>query len=170
MRAQTRAVVSRKHLIQIVVAGVAGLALTAAVADPPRGDNDRRVEVTHLAIDGRGDDPIGVDDVVPRLSWQVTMSRGWTQAAYQIRAARTIAELVTGPYLWDSGKSARIPRTTFPGVGLHSGPARQSRGKSGRGAPAATRRRGVTPPRGRWGCLRAATGATPCGSNTRGAA
>ena len=104
MRAQTRAAVSRKHLFEIVVAGVTGLALTDAVADPPRGGDDCRAEVTRLAIDGRGDDPIGVDDVAPRLSWQVTMNRGWTQAAYQIRAARTAAELATGPYLWDTGK------------------------------------------------------------------
>ncbi|HEX3766412.1 MAG TPA: family 78 glycoside hydrolase catalytic domain, partial [Kofleriaceae bacterium] len=114
MRAQTRAAVSRKHLIEIVVAGVAGLALTDAMADPPRRGDDCRAEVTRLAIDGRGDDPIGVDDVAPRLSWQVTMSRGWTQAAYQIRAARTAAELATGPYLWDSGKVRSDTQNDIP--------------------------------------------------------
>lgn len=117
MRAQTRAAVSRKHLIEIVVAGVAGLALTDAAADPPRGGDDCCVEVTRLAIDGRGDDPIGVDDVAPRLSWQVTMSRGWSQAAYQIRAARTAAELATGPYLWDSGKVRSDIQNDVPWAG-----------------------------------------------------
>lgn len=115
MRAQSRAAVSRRYLIEILVAGAAGWALTDAAADPPPGDRDAaRAQVTRLAIDGRIDDPIGVDDVAPRLSWQVTLSRGWTQSAYQIRAARSAAQLATGPYLWDSGKVRSDAQNDIP--------------------------------------------------------
>ena len=94
---------SRRPLIGILVVTAAALALTDAAAGSGPGDS-RRPEVTQLEIDGRSDAPLGVDDAVPRLSWRVTGApRGWMQAAYQIRAARTVEELDSGPYLWNAG-------------------------------------------------------------------
>lgn len=65
MHAKLFAALSRRHRIGILVAGAAGLALTDAAAVSARGDS-RRPGVTHLEIDGRSDEPLGVDDVTPR--------------------------------------------------------------------------------------------------------
>ena len=89
----------------------AALALTAILAaagwlaTAPAGADWGSTTVIHLQVDGRGDNPLGVDDTAPRLSWRVKSgSDGWTQAAYQIRAARSDWQLRRGAYLWDSGK------------------------------------------------------------------
>ncbi|MEV6384952.1 family 78 glycoside hydrolase catalytic domain [Streptomyces sp. NPDC051773] len=89
---------------------VPGLPVTAAHAD---GEDDRRgARVTGLAVDGREDNPLGVDDPAPRLSWRVTGAHpGWIQAAYRIRAARSEQDLDRGHLLWDSGK-VRSPDQT----------------------------------------------------------
>ncbi|WP_234379658.1 alpha-L-rhamnosidase N-terminal domain-containing protein, partial [Streptomyces caniscabiei] len=89
---------------------VPGLPVTAAHAD---GEDDRRgARVTGLAVDGREDGPLGVDDPAPRLSWRVTGAHpGWIQAAYRIRAARSEQDLDRGHLLWDSGK-VRSPDQT----------------------------------------------------------
>src|SRR5688572_24807434 len=122
MYAKLCAAVSRRHMIGILIAGVAGLALTDAAAGSGPGDL-RKPAVTQLAIDGRSDEPIGVDDATPRLSWRVTSAPdGWTQVAYQIRAARTVGELASGPYLWNSGAVASSAQHDIPwgGAALHS--------------------------------------------------
>lgn len=103
MHAKLLAALSRRHSIGILVAGVAGLALTDAAAQSARPDL-HRAGVAQLAIDGRSDEPLGVDDTTPRLSWRVLGApAGWMQAAYQIRAARSVEELAHGPYLWNPG-------------------------------------------------------------------
>ncbi|MEV0221355.1 family 78 glycoside hydrolase catalytic domain [Streptomyces sp. NPDC050704] len=89
----------------VSAAGVAapGFPLQAAYAGE-EGDG-RGARVTGLAVDGRADSPLGVDDPAPRLSWRVVgAGAGWTQSAYRIRAARTAADLDRGRLLWDSGK------------------------------------------------------------------
>jgi alpha-L-rhamnosidase len=50
--------------------------------------------------------PIGIDIVKPRLSWQIsTEKQNWKQAAYEIRAAISISDLQKGKkLLWSSGK------------------------------------------------------------------
>jgi alpha-L-rhamnosidase len=51
-------------------------------------------------------DPRGLDERRPRLSWRVESDRrGEVQTAYRIQVARSLAELEAGtPGLWDSGK------------------------------------------------------------------
>ena len=45
--------------------------------------------------------PIGLCETKPRLSWKVGDSRlGAGQSAYQIQAAKSIADLDTKPELW----------------------------------------------------------------------
>ena len=49
--------------------------------------------------------PIGLDELKPRLSWQINDSRqGASQTSYQIVAASTLQGLERKPNLWDSGK------------------------------------------------------------------
>jgi alpha-L-rhamnosidase len=109
-----RVALSRRNLAGIVVAGVAALALTDVAVGSSGGDL-RRPGVTHLEIDGRSDEPLGVDDATPRLSWRVTSApRGWMQAAYQIRAARTVEELASGPYLWSPGPIFSAAQNDIP--------------------------------------------------------
>jgi alpha-L-rhamnosidase len=52
------------------------------------------------------ENPLGIDTLTPRLSWQVTsVQRGAMQTAYRIRVASTLAKLEKGEAdLWDSGK------------------------------------------------------------------
>src|SRR5919108_4122795 len=88
------------------------LVVAGSLAAAPAGAQERSTMVSQLEVDGRGDNPLGVDDTAPRLSWRVkTASDGWMQAAYQIRAARSDRELREGPYLWDSGKVSASSQT-----------------------------------------------------------
>ncbi|MFE2750248.1 family 78 glycoside hydrolase catalytic domain [Streptomyces scopuliridis] len=122
MPAEPRNCLSRRHLIGILVAGAAGLALplgaggTAAALDH-RGAT-APTTVGHLTVNGREDEPLGVDDTAPRLGWRVTSAKnGWAQSAYQIRAAHSAPHLVRGPYLWDSGKVRSDAQTDIPWSG-----------------------------------------------------
>lgn len=62
-----------------------------------------------LAVNGRRDCPMGLDDPAPALSWRVR--EGTRQTAYQIRAAADERRLREGPWLWDSGKVTGERRT-----------------------------------------------------------
>ncbi|MCF1596560.1 alpha-L-rhamnosidase [Streptomyces muensis] len=115
MSAEQHGDLSRRQVIGTVVAGTAGLALPLATADPAAAAGPRRATVEHLAVNGRSDEPLGVDDPTPRLSWHVTHApAGWRQAAYRIRAARSTRELAGGRYLWDSGKVRSDAQTDIP--------------------------------------------------------
>ncbi|MFF2386314.1 family 78 glycoside hydrolase catalytic domain [Streptomyces sp. NPDC058108] len=71
--------------------------------------------IGQLSVDGRSDNPLGIDDPAPRLGWQVTGSPAdWTQQAYQIRAAATATDLADGRCLWDSGKTRSAAQTDIP--------------------------------------------------------
>src|SRR3954451_23419692 len=98
---------SRRQVVgtmAVSAVGLAGLPVQAAHVDE---EGDRHgARITGLAVDGREDGPLGVDDPAPRLSWRVVGAGAgeWTQSAYQIRAARTEKDLDRGRLLWDSGK------------------------------------------------------------------
>ncbi|WP_247240696.1 alpha-L-rhamnosidase N-terminal domain-containing protein [Streptomyces scabiei] len=101
---------------------VPGPAATAAHAEAEDGGHGARV--TGLAVDGREDGPLGVDDPAPRLSWRVRgADAGWTQAAYRIRAARSGKDLDRGRLLWDTGRTLSAAQTDIP----WQGPAPASR-------------------------------------------
>ncbi|WP_329039051.1 glycoside hydrolase family 78 protein [Streptomyces sp. NBC_01725] len=122
MPAEPRNGLSRRHLIGILVAGAAGPALSLGTGGTAVGLDHRGAKapttVGHLSVNGREDEPLGVDDTAPRLGWRVTSARnGWTQSAYQIRAAHSAPHLVRGPYLWDSGKVRSDAQTDIPWLG-----------------------------------------------------
>jgi alpha-L-rhamnosidase len=84
---------------------IATLAAALLLAAAPAGADGHGTVVTDLAVDGRSDNPLGVDDTAPTLSWRVrTGSDRWMQSAYQVRAAGSHHDLERGRYLWDSGK------------------------------------------------------------------
>ncbi|GGQ30304.1 alpha-L-rhamnosidase [Actinomadura coerulea] len=87
------------------VCGVAlCLALTAATALPARADAPG-LRATGLRTDAL-DDPIGIDDTTPTLSWRLSApGRGSAQAAYQVVAA-TSRDRLGRADLWDSGRVA----------------------------------------------------------------
>jgi alpha-L-rhamnosidase len=100
------------------------VAASCAFATQPAGADVDGAAVVDLRVDGRGDEPLGVDDPTPVLSWRVERAHdGWSQAAYQIRAARSESELASGPYLWDSGKVGSDAQNNVP----YGGPALDSR-------------------------------------------
>ncbi len=69
--------------------------------------------------------PLGIDELRPRLSWQIESDRrGVHQTAYQIQAALSEVALASGqPLLWDSGKveSAQSIQVPYDGPALRSG-------------------------------------------------
>ncbi|MBP7705070.1 MAG: family 78 glycoside hydrolase catalytic domain [Caulobacter sp.] len=51
------------------------------------------------------DRPLGLETLKPRFSWRLEgKGRGLKQVAYRVQAATSEAALLTGPWLWDSGK------------------------------------------------------------------
>ncbi|WP_051759188.1 alpha-L-rhamnosidase [Herbidospora cretacea] len=127
---------SRRALaVSLAIAVVAPFTVTGtpAVAAAPGGN----VEVTRLGVDGRYDNPLGLDDVQPVLSWQfaetpqarshacrlpgaVVACPGDRQTAYEVQAAESAEKLSAGDLIWTTG---RVPgadqRVIFKGA-LHS--------------------------------------------------
>jgi len=67
------------------------------------GDPQEPVSLTDLRCEYKVD-PLGIDVLRPRLSWQLTAEgRGVVQSAYQVRVARTETELANAA-IWDSGR------------------------------------------------------------------
>ncbi|MEU6375151.1 family 78 glycoside hydrolase catalytic domain [Streptomyces sp. NPDC046909] len=119
MADKTNGTPSRRQVVGTMAVSAAGLALPLtpglaaqnAYAQPQDADAGG-TQVVGLAIDGREDHPLGVDDPAPRLSWRVVHTDdGWLQSAYQIRAARTERDLDAGRLLWDSGKVRSAAQT-----------------------------------------------------------
>ncbi len=79
--------------------------------------------VTNLLCEYRAD-PLGIDVITPRLSWQLRSDqRGARQIAYQLRAAGAPADLAAGrELLWDSGQIASDQSVLIP----YGGPALRS--------------------------------------------
>jgi alpha-L-rhamnosidase len=79
--------------------------LAALITVTPAAGHPRTATIGQLEVDGRSDNPLGVDDTAPTLSWQMKAAPpGWAQGSYQIRAARSRSHLANGEYLWDSGR------------------------------------------------------------------
>ncbi|WEH13423.1 alpha-L-rhamnosidase [Streptomyces sp. VNUA24] len=109
---------SRRKVVGTMAVSAASLAApvvpgpAAAAAHADDEDGGHRARVTGLAVNGREDGPLGVDDPAPRLSWRVRgADAGWTQAAYRIRAARTEKDLDRGRLLWDTGRTPSAAQT-----------------------------------------------------------
>ncbi|MBE1582347.1 family 78 glycoside hydrolase catalytic domain [Nonomuraea angiospora] len=108
-----------------VLAGL-GVTFTLVLAQPltpPAAAAGRQphVEVVDLRVDGRHDQPLGIDSLAPLLAWRMTPSRqaaghpcrrpgsrvacpADAQTAYQIQVAASESDLRRGRLLWDSGK------------------------------------------------------------------
>lgn len=73
----------------------------------------RRLRCEHM------ENPLGLDEGLPRLSWQMDDSRsGARQTAYQIKAASQRALLDSKPDLWDSGRKEGDQCLDIPWGGL----------------------------------------------------
>ena len=156
---------SRRLGLQLAIIG----ALAATFAATP-AEGHARAAVTQLELDGRGDNPLGVDDITPTFGWRIEGARdGWSQSAYQIRAARTASEPRPRQAIWDTGQVHSSPQTDIRYAGRALRVARavvwQVRvwDADGGASDWSARRRG------RWACSSRATGAPPAGSSTRAA-
>jgi alpha-L-rhamnosidase len=96
-------------------------ALSATPATASGGQPN--VRVVDLRIDGRHDEPLGIDDTDPTLGWRMVETHraashhcyrprsraacpGDEQTAYQIQVATSRSNLQRGRLIWDSGKVA----------------------------------------------------------------
>ena len=107
--------------------------MPAALAAP--GD-DFRVDVVDLSVNGRYDEPLGIGDAKPTLSWRMTGDAARPhacfdasvpgtcpldrQTAYEVEAARSAKDLKTGKLLWDTGKVTSAEQTVDFGPSLDS--------------------------------------------------
>ncbi|SCL26379.1 Alpha-L-rhamnosidase N-terminal domain-containing protein [Micromonospora rhizosphaerae] len=116
----------RRRFIQLGVAGGAAAALggldllrsPAAVAQAP-------ADVPSGLLTALLDDPLGIVDPHPRLSWIVPADGPRaTQTAYQVQVARTRDRLLEEDLVWDSGRVASADSTAVP----LGGPPLESRG------------------------------------------
>jgi len=87
-------------LLALLVVSPAALRPGAAIEPVPA-----TVSVDHLTIEYKTN-PLGLGTTAPRLSWQLRGDRrGVSQAEYQVRVARSVADLEAGRNLaWDSGR------------------------------------------------------------------
>ncbi|URM94249.1 family 78 glycoside hydrolase catalytic domain [Actinomadura madurae] len=95
----------RKLLLRRAVATLALLPLVLAFGAVPARADASGLRATGLRTDAL-DDPIGIGDVTPTLSWRLSAAgRGAAQSAYQVVAA-TSRDRLGDADLWDSGKVA----------------------------------------------------------------
>jgi alpha-L-rhamnosidase len=98
------------------------VATSASTAAPAAASSGLAgVRVVDLRVDGRHDQPLGLDNAAPLLGWRMVEDRRAAghpchrpssraacpadrQTAYQIQAATSLAQLHRGRLLWDSGK------------------------------------------------------------------
>ena len=85
-----------------------------------RAPDATAITVAHLTTEYK-ENPLGIDQQQPRLSWQLKAERrGVRQTAYQIRVAASDADLTRGRMLvWDSGRVASGESVLRP----YAGPA-----------------------------------------------
>ena len=128
---------SRRSLRAVGVMAV--VLLAALIPVTPAAAHFQSSTVGQLEIDGRGDDPLGVDDTAPRLSWRVKSAPADGHKARTRSGPReAIGSSARGAYLWDSGKVRSSAQTDIAWEDLRSSPVRRSCGRSGSGARAAT--------------------------------
>jgi alpha-L-rhamnosidase len=106
-------------MLGLVMTLAAGQAITATPAAASGGRPD--IAVVDLRVDGRHDDPLGIDNPNPSLGWRFVETRyaadhpcrrpgsraacpADRQTAYQIQAATSDANLGRGRLVWDTGK------------------------------------------------------------------
>ncbi|MGP4103577.1 family 78 glycoside hydrolase catalytic domain [Nonomuraea sp. KM90] len=89
-----------------VLAGL-GVAFTLVLSQPLNAPpavaagGQSAAGVVDLRVDGRRDQPLGIDNPAPLMSWRMTRTR---QTAYQIQVAASESDLGRGRLIWDSGK------------------------------------------------------------------
>ncbi|GAA2212830.1 hypothetical protein GCM10009850_082920 [Nonomuraea monospora] len=123
-----------------VLAGLFTLVLVQPLDPAPAAAAQPHVEVVDLRVDGRPDQPLGIDDPAPSLAWRMIPARqsaghpchrpgsraacpADAQTAYQIQVAAGESDLRRGRLLWDSGK---VASATQSGV-RYGGPPLASR-------------------------------------------
>jgi alpha-L-rhamnosidase len=103
---------------------VIGFAFNPVFSTSLLGYQGTALKLTGLCTEYK-ENPLGIDARKPRLSWQLQASgRGVMQAAYQIRVAKSSAEVQAGKNLvWDSGKvnSEESIHRVYEGPSLQSG-------------------------------------------------
>ncbi len=116
------------------------LSASPAVASDGNRGGPPHVQAVDLQVDGRHDEPLGIDSVNPLLGWRMVETRqaaghpcyrrhsraacpGDRQTSYQIQAATSGSNLRKGRVLWDSG---RVGSAVQSGV-RYAGPALASR-------------------------------------------
>jgi alpha-L-rhamnosidase len=95
----------------------ASLALAAGLGCTATAHAAPAVSVGGLRIDNRTDQPLGVDDTMPTLSWQLTGSGAAArQTAYEVKVTAA-----GGAQLWDSGQIvSSAPQAAYQGAALTS--------------------------------------------------
>lgn len=94
------------------------------------------VDVVDLSVNGRYDEPLGIGDTRPTLSWRMSADVDGAnacfdasvpgtcpldrQTAYEVEAASSVAALKHGKLIWDSGKVRRSANQAVFGVELDS--------------------------------------------------
>src|SRR5215471_3573215 len=110
-------------LCQSVWMGVAAATSLVAFDRPRAAPQMTALVVDHLRTEYK-DNPLGLGTSRPRLSWRIHgEGRGIVQADYQLRVARSTADLASGRSLvWDSGrvKSNESIQQPYAGRALQS--------------------------------------------------
>ncbi|MBB5782002.1 glycoside hydrolase family 78 protein [Nonomuraea jabiensis] len=113
----------RRRIRVLAGLGVTFTLVLAQPLNPPPAAAGRQphVEVVDLRVDGRHDQPLGIDSAAPLPAWRMTPTRrsadhpcrrpgsrvacpADAQTAYQIQVAASESDLRRGRLLWDSGK------------------------------------------------------------------
>ncbi|GAA1656064.1 alpha-L-rhamnosidase [Actinoplanes couchii] len=103
----------RRTALGLSVAIPSATVLTGVPAEARQG---RNLRVVGLRVDGRGDQPLGIDAVKPVLSWrfaETSAPAADRQTAYQIR----VHDLGRARLLWDSGKVNSAVQSGVPYLG-----------------------------------------------------
>ena len=109
---------SRSFLLLACAALVWGTTAIAARAAAPAAP----LRLAELRCEYKKD-PLGIDAVAPRLSWQLRSdARGTVQSAYQVQVAKDAGALAAGRTLWDSGRVSSAQSVHVP----YGGPALES--------------------------------------------
>src|SRR5690625_7997514 len=93
-------------LVALLVMVVGVLPSATPVAAQDDGSGQDAVSVAGLTVE-RAENPLGIDEMEPRLGWRLDSSRRATmQTAYQVRVATSAQRLADGNAdVWDSGRS-----------------------------------------------------------------
>ncbi len=120
---------SNRRTRTLTARGVAALVLCISLHSQSTAGPRRRSEAAHspsvstLRVE-YADNPLGIDVRVPRLAWRIAADgRGVVQSAYEIRVARTEADVEAGANLvWSSGKvaSSESTQVEYGGAALQS--------------------------------------------------